>query len=95
MAGSNREQALETLVELCRHLVRLGLKPGLSDARPAVSLRDDLTQQKIWVEIDASRGSFVWRRDDYEDHTVNDPAGAAARLAEYLKRRNTGPGGRS
>ncbi|MEV5707451.1 hypothetical protein [Actinoallomurus sp. NPDC052274] len=94
MAEANREQALETLIELCRHLAALGLKPGLSDARPAVSLRSDLTQQKIWVEVDVSRGSFVWRRDEYEDHPADDPAGAAAQLAEYLKRRDTRPGGR-
>lgn len=91
----NREQELETLVELCRHLVRLGVKPGLSDARPAVSLRSNLSQQKIWVEINASHRSFVWRRDDYQHHAVDDPAGAAERLAEYLKGRDTGSGERS
>ncbi|WP_433180641.1 hypothetical protein [Actinoallomurus sp. CA-150999] len=95
MDGFTREQELETLVELCRHLVRLGVNAGLSDARPAVSLRSDLSHRKIWVEVDTSRGSFVWRRDDHERHAVDDPAGAAARLAEYLKQRNAGPGERS
>jgi hypothetical protein len=47
-----------------------------------------LTQRKVWVEVDASRGAFVWRRDDHERHPLDDPAGAAARLAEYLKRRD-------
>ncbi|MFL6055438.1 MAG: hypothetical protein ACJ72W_21430 [Actinoallomurus sp.] len=83
---------METLIQLCRELIRLGVKPALSDARPAISLCGDLNDRKVWVEIDKSCGSFVWRRDDYERHAINDPAGAAARLAAYLKQRDAGPG---
>ena len=61
---------------------------GLSDARPALSVRRDLTGRKVWVEIDASGGSFVWRRDDLARHPVGDPAGAAARLAEHVRNRD-------
>ncbi|GAA0349462.1 hypothetical protein NE235_36405 [Actinoallomurus spadix] len=96
MDGYNRKQELETLVELCRELVRLGVKPGLSDARPALSVRTELSHRKVWVEVDALRGAFVWRRDDHERHPLDDPAGAAARLAEYMKRRDeAGPGEQS
>ena len=92
MGGFSRERELGVLVELCRELVRLGVKVGMSDARPAVSIRGGLADRKIWIQVDASRNAFVWRRDDHERHTVEDPAGAAARLAEYLEIRDAEPG---
>lgn len=82
-------------MELCRELVRLGVNVGISDSRPAVSIRGGLADRKIWIEVDGSHRSFVWRRDDHERHTVHDPAGAAVRLAEYLKARDAEPDGRS
>lgn len=86
MDGFSHERELGALVELCRELVRLGItNVGMSDARPAVSMRGGLADRKVWIEVDTSRRAFVWRRDDHERHTVDDPAGAAARLAEYLK----------
>ncbi|MEV5748977.1 hypothetical protein AB0L00_14265 [Actinoallomurus sp. NPDC052308] len=89
---SGRSRDLCRLVELCRELAKLGVHVGVSDARPALSARGDLTGRKVWVEIDA--GSFVWRRDDLARHPADDPAGAAAHLTDYLKNRDTGPGGR-
>jgi hypothetical protein len=78
------------LVELCRELATLGLNVGLSDARPAVSVRTSLTSPKLWVSVSASGGSFVWRRDDDDHHASDDPPGAAAHIAEYLKIRDAG-----
>lgn len=95
MDGFNREQKLAMLLELCHELIRLGVKPGLSDARPALSVRTELAHRKVWVEVDASGEAFVWRRDDHERHALDDPAGAAARLAEYVRRRDAGSGERS
>jgi hypothetical protein len=83
---------LDALVALCRELSKHGVKVGMSDARPALSVRGDLVQRKTWVEIDASGGSFVWRRDDQASHAADDPAGAAKKIAEYLKVRDAGPG---
>ncbi len=85
--GPARSRDLDRLTELCRELAKFGVQVGLSDARPALSVRRDLTDRRVWVEIDASGGSFVWRRDDLARHPADDPAGAAARLAEYLNDR--------
>lgn len=79
----NRERELQALMELARELARLGMNVGMSDARPAVSVRDNLVRPRPWVQVDASRRSFVWRRDEHEHHTIEDPAGAAARLTGY------------
>jgi hypothetical protein len=92
MDGFSRERELGVLMELCRELVRLGVPVGMSDARPAVSVPGGLADRRIWIEVDASRNSFVWRGDDHERHTVEDPAGAAARLAEYVKIRDAESG---
>lgn len=91
MDGLNRGRELEALVDLARELARLGVTFGMSDARPAVTVRGNLVRPKVWVEVDASRESFVWRRDDHERHSIDDPAGAAKRLAEFLKNRDAGP----
>lgn len=95
MNAGDRDQALALLVELCRELARRGVRVGMSDARPAVSVRAGLTDRKVWVEIDASGASFVWRRDDRERHAVDDPAGAAERIAEYATSRDTEHGHRT
>lgn len=85
---------LERLTELCRELAKFGVQVGLSDARPAMSVRRDLTDRRVWVEVDASGGSFVWRRDDLARHPADDPAGAAARLTGHLKNRDAESGHR-
>ncbi|WP_433174551.1 hypothetical protein [Actinoallomurus sp. CA-150999] len=83
---------LGALVALCHELSKLRVKVGLSDARPALSVRGDLVQRKTWIEIDPSGEWFVWRRDDQACHAADDPAGAAKKIAEYLKARDAGPG---
>ncbi|MCO6010180.1 hypothetical protein NE236_34970 [Actinoallomurus purpureus] len=83
---------LTILVELCRELAKLGLSVGMSDARPALSVRRGLTGRKVWIEVDASCASYVWRRDDQDHHPVDDPAGAATRIAAYLNKRDDRPG---
>jgi hypothetical protein len=92
MNGNSHSRDLYRLVELCRELAKLDVHVGVSDARPALSVRGDLTGRKVWVEIDA--GSYVWRRDDLARHPADDPAGAAACLADYLKNRDAGSGRR-
>jgi hypothetical protein len=82
------------LVELCRELAKLGIGVGLSDARPALSVRNGPAARKVWITVDDSCASFVWRRDDHAHHAVDDPAGAAARIAAYLKKRDDDPGTR-
>jgi hypothetical protein len=88
--GSNRSRDLAPLTELCRELAKLGLDVGLSDAGPAVSVRKGLVGRKLWISVDTSGKSFVWRRDDYCQHDATDPAGAAAHVAAYIKTRDIG-----
>ncbi|GAA4613977.1 hypothetical protein GCM10023195_60810 [Actinoallomurus liliacearum] len=90
----DRNQALTALVNLCRELAKLGVNVGLSDARPAISVRGGLASRKVWIQIDPSGESFVWQRDDRALHAADDPAGAAARIAEYIKKRDAAPGER-
>ena len=91
--GFGRDRELSVLAELCRELARFGLSVGLSDARPAVSVRTDLVNPRLWISVSAADEAFVWRRDDEDRHAVDDPAGAAAHIAEYVKARNAGAGG--
>ncbi|GAA4630344.1 hypothetical protein GCM10023196_055330 [Actinoallomurus vinaceus] len=76
------------LVELCRELAKLGIGAGLSDARPALSVRRGPADRNVWISLDGSGESYVWGRDD---HAVGDPAGAAARIAAYLRKRDDRP----
>ena len=89
--GFDRDRKLGVLIELCRELAGMGLSIGLSDARPALSVRNGLTARKLWISVDGSRASFVWRRDDQDHHSVDDPAGAAARIAACLAGRDEPP----
>lgn len=91
MNEKNPDRPVELLVDLCRELVKLGMHVGLSDARPAVSVRGGLAHPKVWIEVDPSGESFVWRRDDRVHHATDDPAGVAARIADYLKGRDAAP----
>lgn len=95
MSQISHDRNLGALVELCRELIKFGVNVGLSDARPALSVRGALVGRKVWVEVDSSGESFVWRHEGQTRHAVDDPAGAAVRLAEYLKLRDAGSGDRS
>jgi hypothetical protein len=90
MASDNRN--LDILVEVCRELIKIGVNVGLSDARPALFVRGGLASKKVWIEIDRSGESFVWRWDDQAHHSTGDPAGAAAKIAEYIKTRDVESG---
>ena len=90
----DRDRQLGALIELCHELIKLGIKVGLSDARPALSVRSELVTHRLWIEVDPSGTSFVWRRSDQVRHAVGDPAGAAAQIAEYLTRRDVESGDR-
>ncbi|MEV0401266.1 hypothetical protein [Actinoallomurus sp. NPDC050550] len=71
------DHSLGALVELCRELAGRGIRVGISDARPALSARVDVADRRLWIEVDASGESFVWRRDDHDHHRTDDPVGAA------------------
>ncbi|MCO5967450.1 hypothetical protein [Actinoallomurus soli] len=93
MREVGHEQQLAALVQLCQELIRLGVtNVGMSDARPAVSMRTALADRRIRIEVDTSQRTYVWLREHHERHTMDDPVGAAARLADYLKLRDADAG---
>jgi hypothetical protein len=78
----SRDAELGALTVLCRELAKLGLKLGLSDARPAVVIRMK-GLPPLWVTVDASGEFFECGAQNR--HAVTDPAGAASLLASYVK----------
>lgn len=78
-----RDPELVRLTELCREMATLGLGVGLSDAGPKAIVRTNLTRP-LYITVDASSEFFEWCEAE-ERHPAADPAGAAARIAGYLK----------
>jgi hypothetical protein len=70
-------EEVRLLATLCRELASLGLDVGMSDAKPALSVRLSRANPRLWVAIDVADGFFEWRRPDVRCHPVTDPAGAA------------------
>lgn len=79
-------QKVDRLAELCRELIKREVRIEMSDARPALSVRSSLTTPRLSVQM--IDGAFAWRRDDTDRHTADDVAGAAHRIATYLKTRD-------
>jgi hypothetical protein len=88
VAVFNRDAELEALTALCRKLASLGLNVGMSDARPAISVRADMRSPRLWVSVDDSGEAFTWCCDGNGRHDVDDLAGAAEQIAAYLKSRD-------
>ena len=82
---------LEALTVLCRELAKLGLKVGMSDARPAISVRAKMASPRVWVSVDVSGRFFEWQ-EAVSRHPVDDPVGAAALLAEHARALASGSG---
>jgi hypothetical protein len=81
-AAVNREIGL--LGDLARVLAKLGLQVGMSDARPAVFLRDDAGRIAVVVSV---RGEFFQWCDGDDSHVVTDMVGATGVIAaEYWAR---------
>lgn len=68
------------LAALCRELIKYGFRVGMSDARPALFIRDSSGGVSWIIGLDASGERFEWR-DGAHSHVVDDPAGAAASIA--------------
>jgi hypothetical protein len=80
MGGSSVDRKLQLLAELCRELAKFGFRLGMSDARPALFIRDGSGRVSWIIGLDASGERFEWR-DGAHSHLVDDPAGAAASIA--------------
>jgi hypothetical protein len=77
-------EEVRLLAALCRELAKHGLDVGMSDAKPALSVRRRSAAPRLWVSVDACAGFFEWgggRR-----HAVTDPAGTATRIAADVRR---------
>ena len=74
------EQTAEVrlLAALCRELARQGFDVGMSDAKPALSVRLNPTEPRLWISVDVRDGFFEWCR---RRHAVTDLAGAAKLIA--------------
>jgi hypothetical protein len=81
MSISHKEE-LRLLSVLCRELVGLGLHVGMSDAKPALSVRLGRLEPWFWISVSATGEFFEWCRDT---HTAADPAGAAHRIADRIR----------
>jgi hypothetical protein len=73
-------EGVRLLAVLCRELAQLGLDVGMSDAKPALSVRRRRTERRLWISIDVDDGFFEWC-DGRRRHAVSDPAGAAKLIA--------------
>jgi hypothetical protein len=77
-------EEVRLLAALCRELAKRGLDVGMSDAKPALSVRQRHAAPRLWILVDAYAGFFEWgcgRR-----HAVTDPAGTAAEIALDVQR---------
>jgi hypothetical protein len=72
---------LRLLATLCRELASLGLDVGMSDAKPALSVRQGRANPRLWISVDVADGFYVWHGAGRRSHPVTDPAGAAKLIA--------------
>jgi hypothetical protein len=79
-------EQLHLLAGLCRELARLGLDVGMSDAKPALSVRLGRGDPRLWVSVNVRDGFFEWRRPGGGRHAVADSAGAAQVIAVDVRR---------
>ena len=73
---------LRLLATLCRELASMGLDVGMSDAKPALSVRLSRANPRLWVAVDVADGFYAWHGAGRRRHPVTDPAGAARLIAD-------------
>jgi hypothetical protein len=82
----DHDRELGLLTELCRELCKFGFQVGMSDARPAVFIRDTSGGISWIVALDRSGERFEWR-NGADVHPVADPVGAAGAIAAEVWKR--------
>jgi hypothetical protein len=80
----DQNEELRLLAALCRELAELGLTVGMSDAKPALSVRHGRRGARLWVWVGSKGELFEWCRSADGRHPAADPAGAAQRIADRL-----------
>jgi hypothetical protein len=81
----NQNEEVRLLAALCRELAKSGLIVGMSDAKPAVSVRLGGEDPRLWVSVDMTGEFFEWCRGVDERHAVADPEGAAQVIADRVR----------
>ncbi|MCO6004494.1 hypothetical protein NE236_05825 [Actinoallomurus purpureus] len=80
MSESGRNRELELLTELCRELIKFRFQVGMSDARPAVFIRDASGGVSWIIALDESGEHFELHHRERR-YLVTDTAGAGAAIA--------------
>lgn len=78
------DEELRLLAELCRELVGLGLAVGLRDALPGLTVTTDIPGVPLYVFVSETGTHFDWNNAAMR-HPVDDPVGAARRIAVFLR----------
>lgn len=87
----NVDPEVARLVELGRELSVRRVNVALSDAFPALLVNTSFPGVRLHVYVSCSGGSFTWQRAENR-HPVDDPSGAAERIAAYVRLWNAVPG---
>lgn len=88
------DEELWRLAELSQELVGLGLAVGLRKSLPGLSVSTAIPGVPLYVFVSETGTHFDWSNAAMR-HPVDDVAGAARRIAAFLRdqERRTGPGG--
>jgi hypothetical protein len=83
------DEELRLLGELCRELAGLGLGVGFRDALPGLTVTTDIPGVPLYVFVSESGTDFDWHNAELR-HPVTDVAGAARRIAAFLREHGAG-----
>jgi hypothetical protein len=88
----DRDPELSALQGLARELAAHRLQVGMRDALPALVVDTAFPGVRLYVFVSCSGESFTWQRADNR-HPVTDRAGAAEKIAAYVRLWNSTSGG--
>jgi hypothetical protein len=83
------DEELRLLGELHRELVGLGLRVGFREALPGLTITTDIPGVPLYVFVAESGHDFDWNNAEMR-HPVADVAGAARRIAAFLREHSVG-----
>jgi hypothetical protein len=78
------DEELRLLGDLYRELVCLGMKAGVRDALPGLTVTTDVPGVPLYVFVSESGRTFDWHNAAMR-HPVDDTPGAARRIVAFLR----------